>query len=174
MCRCWRWSGIAEVMVARLWGLWWNICIITKIFTQWRRLPLITQVDIGGKNKHNKTSCTCLRLLLLYKIELNSALLMYWDLLMTVMITKDDLTIKSYIVQQPHSLPDCPRSAEACTWEVDKLNYPWLLMAGQDLLMAAQELDLPLARDVVHAHLHRGTTLALIWPNNEPIKCRPT
>ena len=28
--------------------LWWNICIITKIFTQWRRLPLITQVDIGN------------------------------------------------------------------------------------------------------------------------------
>ena len=41
--------GIAEVMVARLWLLWWNICIITKIFIQWRRPPLITQVDIGAK-----------------------------------------------------------------------------------------------------------------------------
>ena len=66
---------------------------------------------------------------------------------MTVMITKDDLTIKSHIVQQPQSLPDCPKSAEACTWEVESP-----LMAGQDFLMADQDLDLPLARDVVHAH----------------------
>ena len=163
MCRCWRWSGIAEVMVARLWRLWWNICIITKIFTQWRRLPLIIQVDIGGKNKHNKTSCTCLRLLLLYKIELNVALL--WSVLRSIVIIceghhhvyRDDShddkrwsdNQKSYCPTTSFitRLPKISRCLHLGSWKVESP-----LMARQDLLMAAQELDLPLARDVVHAH----------------------